>query len=243
MCGRFTFFSKQELIKKIYQFYEEMGEGESPPTPEEWEEILRRATSFNIAPSQEALTLRMVKEGIRHEFFKWGLVPFWTKDLKKARKPINARAETVDTSGMFKHAFKKRRCLIPSDGFYEWKKLDAKTKQPYFIHLTNDEPMWFAGLYERWSDADDHALDTFTIITTTANDTLSPLHDRMPVILNENACREWLDPDRSADELKPLLTPCPDDEIALRPVSSMVNSPGNNRPECIEEIPLTDSLF
>lgn len=235
MCGRFTLFSKLDLIKILYQYLDETGQGESMPSPEEWEEIVRRHTSYNIAPSQEALVIRNGNDmgGKQLASLKWGLVPSWTKDLKQSRKPINARAETVAESGMFRGAFKNRRCLVPSSGFYEWQKLDSKTKQPHFIRMKNEEPMIFAGLWERWRREDDE-LQTFTIITTEPNEVMAPIHNRMPVILNQEECKQWLDSNTNdGAALKALLKPYSADEMEAYPVSSSVNSPANNRKDCL----------
>ncbi|MDP8242960.1 MAG: SOS response-associated peptidase [Candidatus Hinthialibacter antarcticus] len=234
MCGRFTLFSKLDLIKILYQYLDETGQNEHVPSPEEWEEIVRRHTSYNIAPSQEALVIRNGDNNGEKQLasLKWGLVPAWAKDLKQARKPINARAETVAESGMFRGAFKSRRCLVPSSGFYEWKKLDAKTKQPHFIRMKSEEPLLFAGLWERWRREDDE-LQTFTIITTEPNEVMAPIHNRMPVILNQKECKQWLDPDANdSAALKALLKPYPADEMEAYPVNPAVNSPRNNQPEC-----------
>lgn len=247
MCGRFTLFSKLDLIKILYQYLDETGQNEHVPSPEEWEEIIRRHKSYNIAPSQEALVIRNGGDGGRKQLasLKWGLVPAWTKDFKQARKPINARAETVAESGMFRGAFKSRRCLVPASGFYEWQKLNAKTKQPHFIRMKNEEPFLFAGLWERWKN-EDNDLQTFTIITTEANELMAPIHQRMPVILKPDECKQWLDPNTNdGAALKALLKPYPADEMEAYPVSSSVNSPANNRPDCVlpQDAKRDDMLF
>ena len=147
---------------------------------------------------------------------------------------INARAETVAGKPSFRAAFKRRRCLIPADGFYEWKR-EGKTKQPYLITLREERPFAFAGLWERWRADDGSEIESCTIITTEANLRMRELHDRMPVILPENVYDVWLDKDlREPEALKPILVPYPDDEITFRPVSTFVNNARNDSPQCIE---------
>jgi putative SOS response-associated peptidase YedK len=151
-------------------------------------------------------------------------------------QPINARAETLGTSGMFREAFKRRRCLIPADGFYEWKKSpDKKTKQPYFIHFKDDRPFAFGGLWERWkSDESAEPLDTCTIITTTPNKLVAEIHDRMPVIVDEHDYSRWLDPKNSGDSVHDLLGPCVCDDMEKYTVSPVVNKPTVDGPELIK---------
>ncbi len=245
MCGRFTLFSKLDLIKILYDYMDENGVDRDGPLPEEWDEIVRKRQSYNIAPSQEALVVREHDGQPQFASLKWGLVPHWSKDLKPARKPINARAETAPESGMFCGAYKSRRCLVPTTGFYEWQKLDAKTKQPHFIRLKDERPFCFAGLWERWGEGGDH-LETFTIITTTPNELMAPIHNRMPVILKPGDWAQWLDHSTDNREaLSELMAPYPAGEMEAYPVSAMVNSPRNNRPECALPIEAVedDTLF
>ena len=140
-------------------------------------------------------TVRIRNDDRKLDYLRWGLVPRWAKDLRIGSKMINARAETVATKNSFRSAFKKRRCLVVADGFYEWKRLDSKMKQPMYIHRADGDPLAFAGLFERWTDGEQHReIHTCTIITTTPNQTMSPIHDRMPVLLAPNRWEEWLDP-------------------------------------------------
>jgi putative SOS response-associated peptidase YedK len=189
---------------------------------------------FNIAPTQPAMVVRADDITI----MKWGLVPGWAKDEKIGNRMINARAETLAEKPAFRTAYKKRRCVVPTDGFYEWQKSDTPkgTKQPYYIHWAGDEPRVFAGLWESWNDPDGVELLTFTIITTAANEVMKPVHDRMPVILSRDEAEQWLDVDAKPDDVASLLRPCPEDWLALRSVSTLVNSPRNDQPECIEPI-------
>lgn len=165
---------------------------------------------------------------------KWGLVPSWAKDEKIGYKMINARSEGIETKPSFRAAFKRHRCLVPTTGFYEWKKVDAKMKQPYFIRLKSGEPFAFAGLWEVWGPDN---LETFTIITTENNELIEPIHTRMPVILHEKDEAVWLDPElHDADKLKELLKPYPSEEMEMYEVSTFVNSPKNESPDCIKPI-------
>jgi putative SOS response-associated peptidase YedK len=191
---------------------------------------------FNIAPSQDVAVVRINHNGDRVlGFVRWGLIPHWSKTKPKVQ-PINARAETVPTSGMFKQAFARRRCLIPADGFYEWRKTEAG-KQPMFIHLPGDEPFAFAGLWERWKPAEDaEPLDTCTIITTTPNALMETIHNRMPVIVKPEDYNAWMNRDLPPDEAAKLMRPYPDGELVAEPVSTLVNSPRNDVPECVKSI-------
>jgi putative SOS response-associated peptidase YedK len=170
------------------------------------------------------------------KLMKWGLVPFWAKDEKIGYKMINARSEGIESKPSFRDPFKKRRCLVLSDGFYEWKKFDAKTKVPYFIRLKSGEPFAFAGLWDIW-DKGDEPLETFTIMTTENNELMEPIHNRMPVILHEKDEGLWLDPElKDPEKLTPLLKPYPSEEMELYVVSTVVNSPKNDVPDCIEPV-------
>jgi len=163
-------------------------------------------------------------------------VPFWAKDIKIGYKMINARAETVDEKTSFKRPLKEKRCLVLTNGFYEWKKTDNKTKIPYFIRLNNKKPFAFAGLWENWNK-EGNDLNTFTIITTSANKLMEEIHDRMPVILGKEGRSKWLDPDlKDASVLKDMLVSYPSEEMEAYEISTFVNSPRNNSSECIEPV-------
>lgn len=208
------------------------------------------ASRYNIAPTQQAPVVRVEGGDLRADNFRWGLVPAWAKSPKDMRAPlINARSETVAEKPSFRSAFKKRRCVVPADGFYEWRQ-DKKTKQPYYIHLPEHRPFVFAGLWEHWeskSDIDGPSIDSFVIITTDANKKIAPLHDRMPVILPDDKIDMWLDPNvEDADALHSLLVPLPDDMVDYYPVGTRVNSYKFDEPGLIEPVtPLgeTASLF
>lgn len=187
---------------------------------------------FNIAPTQDAPVVRTAKDGGREvALLRWGLVPFWAKDLAVGNRMINARAEGVEAKPAFRAAIQQRRCLVPATGFYEWRG-DPGRKQPYAVTLP-DRPMFaFAGLWERWKPAEGEPVDTFTIVTTDANETVAQIHDRMPVILTPEGEDTWLaaDPDEARALLKPYEGP-----VALRAVSRVVSNPRNDVPECLSD--------
>ena len=161
------------------------------------------------------------------------MIPPWAKDLKIGAKMINARAETVAEKPSFRAAVKRRRCLVPASGFYEWVPT-ATGKRPHFIHFLDGRTFAFAGLWERWTARGGASLDSFTIITTTANEMISDLHHRMPVILPPEHYAEWLQPESlTSGRLNQLLVPYPDGDLTAHPVSTLVNSPANDLPDCI----------
>jgi putative SOS response-associated peptidase YedK len=192
---------------------------------------------YNICPTQPVTCVRQSNAGQNEVVnLRWGLVPFWSKDLKIGARMINARSETASTKPSFRAAFKSRRCLVLADGFYEWKK-NGKQKQPYYISRTDDQPFCFAGLWESWKDKSLETptpVETCTILTTEANSMMQPLHDRMPVILNHDQYDFWLDKEFSdAEKLNELLVPYALDELRAFPVDKIVNKPVNDTPECI----------
>jgi len=186
---------------------------------------------YNIAPTQPILAI--VSEDQRRVFkqFRWGLIPAWAKDSRLASKMINARSETLTEKPAFKTLLKSRRCLIPADGFYEWMQTNGK-KQPFYIHLKSKEPFAFAGLWDQWLSPSGPVY-TCTIITTKANSLITPLHDRMPVILQRDHEHIWLDGTiHDPQQLLPLLQPFSDEAMTCYPVQSIVNSPQYDIPEC-----------
>jgi putative SOS response-associated peptidase YedK len=202
---------------------------------------------YNVAPTDETYAVAESSEGRRLGTFRWGLVPFWAKDLKVGAKMINARAEGLLDSNAFRRSFERRRCIIPADGFYEWQKRPGqKHKQPFFIHRPDGEPYAFAGLWETWKGPDgksDEVLRSCTIITTTPNDEMAKIHDRMPVILPPEAWDTWLDRDNEDLELLgKLLVPAPPHLIVLRPISTAVNNVRNNSADLMDEVaPMPDA--
>jgi putative SOS response-associated peptidase YedK len=208
MCGRYSLIVIDDLGKRFRIF---------DPT-------LGIRSHFNIAPSQ-MMPVIVQHEQVEMVMMQWGLIPHWVKDPKKSMHPINAKAETLAESPMFCGLLKNKRCLVPASGFYEWKK-EGTRKIPYYIHLKESSLFAIAGLYDVWYDARNEAHPTYTIITTDANDLVAPLHNRMPVILNQEHENRWLAGDApSADEMKNLLRPYPANEMDVYPVSSQVNSP------------------
>jgi putative SOS response-associated peptidase YedK len=217
MCGRFTVRKAPQEIARIFR---------TPGVPPNF------PPRYNLAPTDEALAVRYnPDDGQRHlDRLRWGLIPLWAKDRKGAAKLINARCETAATTATFKDAFAKRRCLIPADGFYEWRKLDDKTKQPFAI-VPLDSPLFaFAGLWERWRDPESkEVVRSFTIITTNANEMMAPIHDRMPVILDEQRWPQWLgEADVTPEELRDMLKPFSAQRMRAYPISSRVNSVRND---------------
>lgn len=218
MCGRYTLTKFERRLQERYGIIDR----DTPFLPR-----------FNIAPTQEAPVV-LFDEKPQLKYLRWGLIPIWAKDSKIGNQLINARSETVAEKPAFRSAFKKRRCLVLTDGFYEWTKT-PHGKAPVWITL-KDQPMFcFAGLWENWKDPAGKLLQTFTIITTNANELLTPVHTRMPVILHEQDFDRWLDPhtDDSA-ALAALLQPFPSGAMHYREVSTLVNSPRNDDPRCIE---------
>jgi putative SOS response-associated peptidase YedK len=161
---------------------------------------------------------------------RWGLVPYWAEDVKIGNRLINARAETIERTPAFREAYRRRRCLVPADGFFEWRK-EGKTRQPLLIRRKDQAPFAFAGLWERWRQPDGQILRSCSIVTCPANALVAAVHDRMPVILDPGDFERWLDPE--ATDGRTLLHPCPDDWLEAYEVSPRVNSPANDDPECI----------
>lgn len=191
---------------------------------------------YNIAPTQSVAIVRPDESGRRScAFARWGLIPSWSKDPKQVGMLINARAETVAEKPAFRSAFKKRRCLVLADGYYEWQAL-GKKKQPYFIHRPDDAVFGFAGLWETWHGGDGPPVESCTIITTAANDGIGHVHDRMPVILDPREWDSWLAPAADPAALQVLLRPFPANGLVAEPVSTLVNTAKNDVPECVRPI-------
>lgn len=214
MCGRFVSATPPDQVAAYF--------GAEPPEEAAWE------PNHNVAPTTGITVVRDDGALRRLETMRWGLVPFWAKDPSVGSRMINARAETVATKSAFRAALKKKRCIVPADGFYEWQKVPGqKAKQPMYVHRVDGEPLALAGLWEVWRDPTDpdRELHSCTVITTEANATMRPVHDRMPVILPPSAWDEWLDPAPAGIEtLGRLLVPAPDALLTLHPVSTEVNN-------------------
>jgi putative SOS response-associated peptidase YedK len=218
MCGPFTLTAPRKALSKLFPRFD------LPDVP----------PNYNVAPTQAVLAVRVPhgQEQPEPALLKWGLVPGWADDPAVGNRMINARAETAADKPAFRSAFRRRRCLILSDGFYEWQKAGGK-KQPYLIRLRGGEPFAFAGLWEHW-ERDGRALDSCTILTTDANGLVRPLHDRMPVILSPRDFDLWLDPKvEKGAGLQALLRPYAVEEMAAYPVGLRVNSPKHNAAACV----------
>lgn len=213
MCGRFALIERFEVLKTYYDAIGEL----------EWQ------ANYNVAPTQQVPVV-LEEGGARTiRLMRWGLIPHWAKTPKPI---INARAETVAENGAFKDSFKARRCIVPASGFYEWKK---PAVEPYYF--TPKEGFFsFSGIWSQWRTPDGVSLETFSIITTTANEVVSPVHERMPVVLGGNAVGEWMNQQATANDLKALLQQFPAGLMAARAVSKYVNSPKNSGSQCIQQV-------
>ncbi len=241
MCGRYSITSPPEAIQRVFQV------PELPNLP----------ARYNVAPTQDVPVVRVrgddagpEADGGRHLVqLRWGLVPFWADDPTIGAKMINARAESAADKPAFRAAFRRRRCLVVADGFYEWKAPPKNTgaragqrKQPYRIQLKSGAPFGFAGLWERWTNPQDQSvLETCTILTTEANAELKDIHPRMPVMLSPDAFDAWLDPDADVDTAKGLLAPYPDGALTAYPISTRVNAVKNDDPSILEPLDTADA--
>jgi len=192
---------------------------------------------YNISPTQYVPTVTPKRGRDERECVmrRWGLIPRWTRDVRPGTGLINAKAETLADKPSFRDAFRRRRCLIPASGFFEWKR-DGKPGKPYFIRMRCGGPFAFAGLWERWEGGREGAVESCAIITTSANDAVKPVHHRMPVILRQGDYDTWLGSDADGDTLESLLTPFPSDELEVYPVSGFVNDPKHEGPDCIRPV-------
>ena len=227
MCGRFTLVTEMPRLQARFHF-------ETVELP--------YAPSYNVAPGQSVLVVIRDHDHNRAGYLRWGLVPGWAKDPQIGQRMINARVETVAEKPSFREALRKRRCLVLADGFYEWYKAKGG-KQPVYVRLRDRQPFAFAGLWETWRDPAGTVLATCTILTTTANALLQPIHPRMPVILRPEAEAVWLDRCLTEpSQLLPILTPLPAEKLEAYAVAPLVNSPRHNSPACIaplsQEVPL-----
>ncbi len=196
---------------------------------------------YNGAPTQEFVLCRLDENGERSlALLRWGLVPSWAKDARIGARLINARAETVRDKPAFRSAFRARRCLIPANGWFEWKRSGA-TRQPYFLALEDGSPASFAALWEQWS-RDGRHLETFTIITTEASPALSEIHDRQPVVVDPDDFTDWLDPATPLETLQEIIGPPHEGPYEIRPVSERVNRVANDTPDILEP-PVRNTLF
>ncbi|WP_436642985.1 SOS response-associated peptidase [Microbaculum sp. FT89] len=215
MCGRYSLSLPPQEIRAFFGFPEQPN---YPPR-------------YNIAPTQPIAVVRLVHGQRSFALMRWGLLPSWLKDPKGFPTLINARGDTVATKPAFRGAMRHHRCLIPADGFYEWQKTDLGRKVPHLIRRPDRGPFAFAGLWETWLGADGSELDTATIVTTDANKTLMPLHDRMPVVVQPRDFDRWLDAEANAPkDVADILEPAPEDYFEAFPISTRVNSVANDDP-------------
>jgi putative SOS response-associated peptidase YedK len=220
MCGRYTLTASPQAIRDLFRY------AEQPNFP----------ARHNIAPTQPIAVVRLINRQRQFALMRWGLLPSWVKDPKSFSLIINARGESVIEKPAFRAAMKRRRCLIPADGFYEWQ-AGGPRKQPFYIHARSGEPLAFAGLWETWTGPNGEELDTVAIVTTDANGTLRPLHDRMPVIVPPEAFDLWLDSDNvDATTAAALIMPAPDNLLEAWPVSTDVNRVANDNAGLIERV-------
>ncbi len=219
MCGRFALISTTEQLAQNFNLNPNHLAAMPPSVPR-----------YNIAPSQPVAAIRLTHGQPELTFFRWGLIPSWAKEIKMSQ--INARSETVAEKPFFRAAFKRRRCIIPADGFYEWQRTTSG-KQPMYIYAANKKPLALAGLWEMWSSPDGDVLQSCTILTTRPNEMMAQIHNRMPVILESEDYDEWLNPGEHPDRAMHLFRPYPAAKMAAHPVSTFVNSPRNDNAQCI----------
>ena len=221
MCGRFTVISAPEAMRALFRYPEQPN---FPPR-------------YNVAPTQPIAVVRLQEAKRQFVLMRWGLLPSWVKDPKAFSLVINARGESVLDKPAFSHAMKRRRCLIPADGFYEWQATGGR-KQPYYVRAKSGAPLAFAGLWETWTGPNGEELDTVAIITTTANRTLAAIHARMPVIVPEEAFDLWLNcAEVDAETAAALIAPAPDDLLEAYEISTAVNRVANDNPKVLERLP------
>ena len=224
MCGRYAITSAPEALRALF------GYAEQPNFP----------ARYNIAPTQPIAIVRLVEGKREFALVRWGLLPSWVKNPNEFSLIINARGESVCDKPAFRAAMKRRRCLIPADGFYEWQASGKGPKQPFYIHARSGKPMAFAGLWETWEGPNGEEVDTAAIVTTRANRTLSPLHDRMPVIIAPDAFDLWLNcGEVDARTAEALIQPAPDDLLEAWPVSTAVNRTANDNAALILPLDLS----
>src|SRR5215217_3756049 len=219
MCGRYAITTAPEAIRQLFAHLEQPN---FPPR-------------YNIAPTQPVPIVRMVEGKRQLALVRWGLIPAWVKDPRTFSLVINARGESVLDKPAFRNAMKRRRCLFPADGFYEWKR-DGERKQPYFVRLKSGAPLAFAGLWETWMGPNGEEQETAAIVTTTASRAIAHIHDRMPVIVPPEAFDFWLDPNVDAEMASTVIAPTPDAQLEFFPVSTAVNRTANDSAALLEPL-------
>jgi putative SOS response-associated peptidase YedK len=224
MCGRYALTTPPQVLAALFNLHGKRQQA---------------APRYNVAPTQTMPVIVQRADGTREMVqMRWGLIPSWAKDPTIGSRMINARSETAAEKPAFRSAMQKRRCLVPISGFYEWQKRSAGGKQPYYIHRADGEPIALAGLWESWTNSETgEKVETFTILTTNANDEVAPLHDRMPVVIEQEDFGKWLDPAmHDSAKASELLQPAADGVLAMHPVSSRVNTPKNDDAALIEPV-------
>ncbi|MFB8790027.1 MAG: SOS response-associated peptidase [Potamolinea sp.] len=224
MCGRYSQRQSAAIITQAFQV----------------DNVPNLKPRYNIAPTQSVATILQTSAATKRQFkmLHWGLIPSWAKDTKMGAKLINARAETVADKPAFRSAFRKRRCLVVADGFYEWQQQEnKKQKQPFYFQMKDEQLFAFAGLWEHWQDANGEEIESCSLLTTEANELMQSIHNRMPVIIEPKSYDLWLDPEvKNPELLQPLLHPYPTEEMTVHPVSTLVNKAINDTAECINSI-------
>ena len=228
MCGRFT---QERPTSDLAEIFAAEDLADDP------------GSRFNVAPTDEAVVVVQRDDHRAIKAYRWGLIPHWADGPKIGNRMFNARAETLASSPVFRDAFRRRRCLVPVDSFFEWRR-DGTVRQPFRIVRADGRPLALAGLWSGWRDPEtEEVRRTFTIVTTTPNDLMRPIHNRMPVVVPFDAWDRWLDPALpDLGELQGLLVPAPDEDLEAYPVSRAVNNVRNDGPELIERLPDPDAL-
>jgi putative SOS response-associated peptidase YedK len=224
MCGRYAITTAPEAIRALFRYPEQP---DFPPR-------------HNVAPTQPVPIVRMAEGQRQFALVRWGLIPAWVKDPRNFSLLINARGESAAEKPAFRNAMKRRRCLFPADGFYDWKR-DGKTKQPYFVRLKSGQPMALAGLWETWSGPNGEEMETAAIVTTTASRSIAHIHDRMPVVVPPEAFDFWLDPHVDSELASVLIAPAPDALLEAYEVSSAVNRTANDSAALIAPLRETET--
>ena len=230
MCGRYRLTAKERYLAEHF--------GIDDLADVEW------VSRYNIAPTQKVVVIRQDRDQPKRtlSLMRWGLIPYWAQDISIGNRTINAMSETASEKPAFREAMRKRRCLVPADGFFEWKKLSSKRKQPYNIGMLDDSVFAFAGLWDRWRSSSGETIESCSILTTDANAITKDIHDRMPVILKPEDYDRWLDPGITGPEqLQELLHPFDPRLMKKYPLSSAVSNVNNDGPECIQEAPADDA--
>ena len=218
MCGRFVIATPLVSIFEYFDIHDPR--------------VAEHGPRFNVAPATPILMVRDGGEARTVDTASWGFTPSWAKAIDDGPRPINARSETVSSSRLFKRAFEQRRCLIPADGFYEWQAGSGKRKQPYYIHRSDGQMIAFGGVWEVWHEGNEDEVTSAAIITTPANEAISELHDRMPLVIEQNDWDDWLLGGNPAE----LLRPAAEDVLTWHPVNPAVGNVRNNDPDLIEPV-------